>query len=116
MSDLHAVSVPTSSGFREIAVADASERLASFQLLDVREADEFVGELGHVAGAKLSPLGTIPAVAPTLDRAKTWLVICRSGGRSGRAAAHLASLGFTEVYNLTGGMLAWNAAGKPVER
>jgi rhodanese-related sulfurtransferase len=115
MSDLHAVSTPTAAGFREIPVAAASEHLGAFALLDVREADEFTGELGHVAGAQLVPLGTVPAVAPTLDRSKTWLVICRSGGRSGRAAGLMASQGFT-VYNLTGGMLAWNGAGKPVER
>jgi rhodanese-related sulfurtransferase len=41
-------------------------------------------------------------------------MVCRSGARSGRAAAALLGMGFTDVTNLTGGMLAWNAAGLPV--
>jgi rhodanese-related sulfurtransferase len=42
--------------------------------------------------------------------------VCRSGGRSGRVAAYLASEGFTRVMNMVGGMLSWNAARLPVER
>ena len=44
------------------------------------------------------------------------VLICRSGARSGRAAGSLARAGFTRVMNMTGGMLAWNAAQLPVER
>jgi rhodanese-related sulfurtransferase len=44
------------------------------------------------------------------------VMICRSGNRSGRAAQALASIGFSRVMNLTGGMLAWNAAGLPIEK
>lgn len=116
MDDLHALSTPTGSGFRELPVQAAAAHLARFELVDVREADEFTGELGHVPGARLAPLGTIAAVAPTWPRDRAVLLLCRSGARSARAAAHLAAIGFGEVYNMTGGMLAWNAARLPIER
>jgi rhodanese-related sulfurtransferase len=44
------------------------------------------------------------------------LLVCRSGGRSGQVAQALARAGFSKVMNLAGGMVAWNAAGLPVER
>ena len=44
------------------------------------------------------------------------LFICRSGGRSGRAATALAAMGFTRVMNMVGGMIAWNEAKLPVAR
>ncbi|MBA2321348.1 MAG: rhodanese-like domain-containing protein, partial [Deltaproteobacteria bacterium] len=44
------------------------------------------------------------------------LLICRSGGRSAQAAQALGAMGFATVYNLTGGMMAWNDAQLPVSR
>jgi rhodanese-related sulfurtransferase len=49
-----------------------------------------------------------------LDREKPVYVYCRSGNRSGRAARIMKGLGFKEVYNLEGGILAWQRKGKPV--
>jgi rhodanese-related sulfurtransferase len=85
-------------------------------LLDVREPDEYRGELGHVAAAALVPLATLPAAARGLPRDRPIVAICRSGGRSGRAAIELAALGFSRVASLRGGMTAWNARGLPIER
>ena len=62
------------------------------------------------------PLQTVPNAARDWDRDKPVLVICRSGGRSASAAMHLVDQGFTQVYNLRGGMLAWADAGLPVAR
>jgi len=45
-----------------------------------------------------------------LNKSKTYLVYCRSGNRSGQACALMASLGFEKLYNLVGGIGAWNAA------
>ena len=45
-----------------------------------------------------------------LDRAKTYLVYCRSGNRSGQACVRMANMGFTNLYNLQGGIGAWNAS------
>ena len=88
----------------------------AYQLVDVREPDEYRGELGHVAGATLVPLATLHAAAPNLDRSRPIVTICRSGGRSGRAALELAKLGFTRVASLRGGMTAWNQESLPTER
>jgi len=87
-------------------------------LLDVREAEEYAGELGHIAGSRLLPLKTL---AQRADELADWrhapvIAICRAGVRSTTAAAILTSLGFEQVANLKGGMLAWNDHGLPVER
>ena len=89
---------------------------AGRRLIDVREAHELAGDLGHIAGVEHVPLATVADAARAWDRDADLLVICRSGGRSARAAEILLSLGFRRVENLAGGMLAWNAAGLPVER
>ena len=87
-------------------------------LLDVREPEEFVGELGHVQGSLLVPLDALerrlPKLAGYLDH--DIVVVCRAGARSASAGAILRRAGFHRVYNLTGGMLAWHAAGLPVQR
>jgi rhodanese-related sulfurtransferase len=51
-----------------------------------------------------------------LDKKKTYLVHCAVGGRSARACKKMGQLGFKELYNLEGGMQAWEKAGKPVEK
>ncbi len=87
-------------------------------ILDVRESNEYVGELGHIPGSRLVPLKDLALRAEELETLKQQRIIavCRSGVRSTTAAAILTSLGFEQVYNLRGGMLAWNDAGLPVER
>lgn len=86
-------------------------------LLDVRTLEEFNGELGHVEGAMLIPVqeldDRVEELAPY--RTKTIIAICRSGNRSGRAAALLTENGYT-VRNMVGGMLRWNAEKHPVVR
>lgn len=86
-------------------------------LLDVREPDEFRGELGHIPGSVLVPLQDLPARAEELAsyRQAEIIVICRAGVRSTTAAAILTGLGFEHVSNLKGGMLDWNEARLPVE-
>lgn len=109
-------SEPRAGGYHDVAPAIAAAHLTTLRLVDVREPDEFVGPLGHVPGAELVPLGTLPSAAPTLEPDAPVLLICRSGARSARAATMLATLGFRHVYNLAGGMLAWEAAGLTVSR
>lgn len=84
------------------------------RMIDVREPAEFTGELGHVADAELVPLATVPSAATAWDRRAPIVCICRSGGRSGRAAEALAGMGFADVTNMVGGMLAWNEKKLPV--
>jgi glyoxylase-like metal-dependent hydrolase (beta-lactamase superfamily II)/rhodanese-related sulfurtransferase len=87
-------------------------------LLDVREPEEFVGELGHIRGALLVPLDALhrrlPKLAGYLGRGV--VVVCRSGARSATAGAILRRAGFDQVRNLAGGMLEWNGRRLPVQR
>ncbi|RMF58410.1 MAG: rhodanese-like domain-containing protein [Calditrichaeota bacterium] len=87
-------------------------------LIDVRTPQEFNGPLGHVKGALLKPVQQINTWAPELNslKDKKVLLICRSGNRSGYALRYLQQQGFTNVYNVMGGMRAWNSKGLPVEK
>ena len=93
----------------QVAVSDIADDAV---VLDVREDDEW--QAGHAPGAVHVPLGDVPSRLADLPETDEPLpVICRSGGRSGRAVAWLSQQGF-DVVNVDGGMRAWNAAGKPV--
>ena len=117
MSDpLAPVSHLRPDGVRDVPVGAAAQHLAGARLIDVRQPEEYVGELGHIAGAELVPLATVGAAAASWPRDTPILLICRSGARSVRAALELQQVGFTAVYNLAGGMTAWNSAQLPVER
>jgi len=87
-------------------------------LLDVREPEEYTGELGHIPESLLIPLKDLPARAAELEKYKEKhiIAICRAGVRSTTAAALLTGLGFEQVSNLKGGMLDWNDQNLPVER
>lgn len=80
-------------------------------LLDVREDDEWAA--GHAPGAVHVRLGVLDP--KDHDAAVPVVAVCRSGKRSGVAAGRLAAAGVT-VYNLAGGMQAWQEAGQPVVR
>ncbi|GAA5140757.1 rhodanese-like domain-containing protein [Nocardioides marinquilinus] len=79
-------------------------------VLDVREQVEF--DHGHVEGAVHVPLAELPARLAELPTAQT-LVVCRVGARSARAVAYLVQQG-RDAVNLDGGMLEWEAAGRPM--
>ncbi len=87
-------------------------------LIDVREPNEYRGELGHIAGSVLIPLRELAARAGELEphRGRRIVAVCRSGVRSTTAAAILYGLGFERVYNLRDGMVDWNDRKLPVER
>lgn len=102
--------------YQNLSPEDAQAKLGTLRVIDVREVSEFNDALGHIAGAELVPLATVGAAAATWDKDAPVLMVCRSGGRSGRAAGLLAGMGFTAVYNLNGGMMGWNSAGLPVAR
>lgn len=80
-------------------------------LLDVREPDEWAaGHAPHAVHVPLGELGSRLAEVPAGDQL---YVVCRSGGRSARAAQALGQAGYPAV-NVTGGMTAWALAGKPM--
>lgn len=84
-------------------------------LLDVRSASEFKQD-GHIAGAHLIPLGDLPAKLAQVPRDRMVVCICRSGARSSAALSQLAQAGFTNIRNLSGGMMGWNRANLPTTR
>ncbi|MCH8529919.1 MAG: methyl-accepting chemotaxis protein [Saccharospirillum sp.] len=97
----------------DLSPRQAAEQLERFNhLIDVRRAEEFNDELGHIEGAELSTLQTdLGRRLDQLDPQSRCLFICRSGGRSTKAAQQALFRGFKEVYNLDGGMIAWRKAG-----
>ena len=110
------MNVSTAGGFRSITPSQLATLVPRPRIIDVREPHEFVGELGHVPGAELVPLATILAAARAWDKEERLVLTCRSGARSAQAASSLVALGFENLMNLTGGMLAYVDAGFPVER
>ncbi len=95
------------------AAASWLAKAPAAQVLDVRTKEEFA--TGHLAKATLIPWTNedfTARAAKELDPAKPVLVYCRSGRRSTAAAKALAKLGFTEIRNLDGGILAWQKAGQ----
>ena len=85
----------------------------SFVILDVRTLQEFAD--GYVEGAINIDFSsaTFGDELDALDKEKTYLIYCRSGNRSGQALGMMEELGFQEVYNLSGGISAWQDAGLP---
>ena len=88
------------------------------QILDVRTPEEYASE--HLQNAKNVNWLSADFVANTskYDKSKPVFVYCKSGGRSHKAAEKLAELGFTNIIELEGGILKWDAAGlsKPAEK
>ena len=76
----------------------------ALNIIDVREVDEVTE--GKIPGAVNIPLGHVESRMDELDKSKEYIMVCRSGGRSGRAAEFLQSQGYN-VINMQGGMLAW---------
>ena len=99
----------------EISVDELATRLESgdpgILLVDVREVDEY--HSGHVAGARLVVLGTVPDNVDAFRGEGPAYVICRSGARSMRACEFLAGHG-VQAVNVAGGTMAWQQSGRPV--
>lgn len=85
---------------------------APFQLVDVRTPEEF--DTGHIPGAVNIPLQELPGRLGELSKEEPVVLYCRSGNRSTQAARLMQQAGFTGLYNL-GGIVAWQAAGFPIE-
>ncbi|MDH5392018.1 MAG: VTT domain-containing protein [Gammaproteobacteria bacterium] len=94
---------------------DAKEKLL---LLDVRPAEDFIGEQGHIEQAKLMPLEQLAKNIDEIDayRQLPVLIICRTDRRSAKAAKILVKKGFTNVQVVQQGMTDWNAKAFPVSR
>lgn len=84
---------------------DLLEEENNIEIIDVREDTEV--EQGMIEDAKHIPLGEVPNNIDSLSKDKHYILVCRSGGRSMRAATYLDEHGY-KVSNLAGGMLKWN--------
>ena len=102
----------------EIDVDELAERIdaadaagMAVRLIDVREVSEYTE--GHVPGAELVVLGTVPDNVDRFAGDGPTYVICKSGGRSMRAAEYVAEHG-VEAINVAGGTMAWIRSGRDV--
>ena len=104
----------TFAGVWELDSAWLEEHAGEVTVLDVREADEFDGPLGHIDGAVLVPLGRLEERVGEVPGGKPVVTVCRAGGRSAQAMVILRRHGLEQVANLAGGMLHWRDQGYPV--
>lgn len=93
---------------KEITTTELQHQLENgtvLNMIDVRE-DEEVAQ-GMIQGAVHIPLGELPERLDEIDKSKSYIMICQSSGRSGRACEYLEGQGY-EVTNMVGGMLDWH--------
>jgi rhodanese-related sulfurtransferase len=85
-------------------------------IIDVRTPQEYAE--GHLAGAENIDFNSadFKEKVAKLDKNIPYIVYCRSGSRSAAASKIMAELGFSEIYNMTGGFTDWQAAGFPVAK
>lgn len=104
------------AGVPAVTVHEAAELQGDGEgalLVDVREPNEFAQ--GRAEGAVLLPLGHLNTRFEELPRDRKLLLVCRTGGRSSNATQFLASQGFDNAVNVSGGMVAWHNAGLPMK-
>jgi rhodanese-related sulfurtransferase len=105
-------------GIKEVDIAAALQLInhKNAAILDVREQSEY--DTGHVLNSKLIPLGKLKERMGEMEKYKDRpiLVVCRSGNRSGTACFLLGKQGFTQAYNLAGGVQAWQKSNLPLEK
>ena len=105
-------------GVKEAGIAEALQLInhKNALVLDIREDSEF--NAGHILNSKQIPLGKLGERIGELEpyRERPIVVVCRSGQRTIAACALLGKQDFGQVYNLAGGVLAWQKAGLPLEK
>jgi rhodanese-related sulfurtransferase len=98
----------TGSTIQDISPQEARKNMANYRIIDVRHPEEFDDELGHLDNARLVCLqDDFKNEIAEFEKNASYLFVCRSGGRSARAARIALALGFRNVFNLQGGMLEW---------
>ena len=103
------------NGFKNITVAELQTimKQEGLRLVDVRTDAEVAR--GKIPQGDSVPLHLLPLRLDEMDKNSTIVFYCQIGGRSAQAAALAAAKGFTDVYNLEGGIAAWVRAGLPIE-
>ncbi len=98
-------------GVMDVSPEEVRGVSSQVHLVDVRGQDEYVGELGHIAGSQLVVLDELERKIDLLPKDRTIVFICRSGKRSAKATQIAQKNGFPSVYNMSGGMMRWNELG-----
>ena len=104
----HSMTPSTKPAIPTITVEELHQKLqalAPCQLIDVREPFEY--EIARIPGSHLIPLGELPSRLHELNKDCEIYLQCRSGGRSADALLFLQQAGFSKLYNVEGGILAW---------
>ncbi len=91
---------------------DQLQETNDYVLLDVRTPGEYEYD-GHIEGSRLLPLQVLGQRLNELPTDRPIVIVCRSGNRSYVACEQLMRIGFDNVINLSGGMIAWKLAGLP---
>jgi rhodanese-related sulfurtransferase len=106
----------SSTGAIDLGVSEFSTKVAEAGVitLDVRTPIEFAE--GHIESARLIDFqsGNFENEIAALDKNATYAVYCRSGNRSGQAVKVMQDAGFTNVFNMNGGVIEWANAGLPL--
>ena len=112
---------PLISRLRGLKAVGPSEALGLMNhhdalVLDIRENKEFAD--GHILGSRHIPQSRLSAEVERLkhDKDKPIVAVCNSGARSKSACSLLAKNGYEQVYNLTGGVMAWKNANLPLTK
>jgi rhodanese-related sulfurtransferase len=111
---LEEIDLSTLAGNVDVQTVAAVKDNPGVFLLDVREPDEYAA--GHIPGITLLPMGEVPARLSEIPTDKEVIVTCRTGNRSSQVVDFLREQGFTNVHNMEGGIVAWEAAGYEVEQ
>lgn len=110
------------SSVKELSATQASELIQKnrdnpgFVILDVRTSEEY--SQGHIENAVNIDVksDSFPDELQNIDKNDTYLVHCRSGGRSERAVSIMEEMGFTDIYEIGGGFSEWQSEGLPVAK
>jgi len=103
------------NGFKNITITELQTMMkqGDLLLLDVRTDAEVAR--GKIPRGDSLPLHLLPLRLAGMDKRATTVFYCQTGGRSAQAAAFAAANGFSDAYNLQGGISAWARAGLPIE-
>ncbi|WP_366924795.1 rhodanese-like domain-containing protein [Metallumcola ferriviriculae] len=97
----------TANGYRNVSAEEAKQLIdaGGITVVDVRTPHEF--NQGHIKNSQLVSIEQVAETAKQWPKDTKLLMVCASGSRSGAAAEMLAEKGYTEVYNLAGGVYQW---------
>ena len=104
---------PMNPNVIDVTVDDVFACKDKVSIVDVREPQEWIGEYGHIAEAKHIVLNTLPQNLPQISPDEVVVFVCRSGNRSAQATYFAKQNGYTDAFNMKGGMVEWTKKNLP---